>query len=357
MKIPQLRSRKVGDQEVPRDLLAATVLVDGSIARSALVDQNGRVLHERKSDIVQTGLRPVAALVAQLLIDTVSANELRGRKIAVVGIAFDGFIDPQDDRVTLPERPGRSDGIVWLRAPFRDALKLAMEKAQAKRAFNGQPIVKLSSKMAACVAAEVWTGASRGARNAIFVSLDSFIDAGIIADGRVLCGAGGRAGSAGWLPLSETFRNEFAESGCLSVEVGSHAVVRRTIEAWSGQGSSLISRLSVSDPSGLAPELVIRAARGGDALAKKVIDELCRWIGRGVSSLISVLNPEVVIIGGQLGRALKPFFGEIRSEARRWSEPGSARSCRIVAASLGEKCALIGAAHLAFDNERANQAP
>lgn len=356
MKIPKLRSRKAGDQRVPRDLLAAAVLIEGRIARSALVDQNGRVLLERQSNVTQTPPRPVAELVAKLLIQTVSGHDLRGGKITAAGLAVDGYVDPVDDRVTLTDRPGRIDGIVWLRTPFKDALVLAMEKTGVNAAFNSKPVIKLTSKMAACVAAEVWTGASRGARNAVFVSLDHEIEAGIIADGRVLSGARGRAGSVGWLPLTETYLNEFAQRGCLSVEVGSRAVVRRTIEAWSGQGSSLISRLSVSDPSGLAPEVIIRAARGGDGLAKNVIHDLCRWIGRGVSSLISILNPEVVIIGGQLGRSLKPFFGEIRTEARKWAEPGSARSCRIVAASLGEKCALIGAARLAFESERANQA-
>ena len=96
---------------------------------------------------------------------------------------------------------------------------------------------------------------------------------------------------------------------------------------------------------------IIRAARGGDSLALSAINETCRWIGRGVANLVSILNPDAIVIGGQIGLTLKPYLDQIREEVLRWAMPASARQCRIASAALGDKAALIGAARLAFDNK------
>ncbi|MBO0722526.1 MAG: ROK family protein, partial [Blastocatellia bacterium] len=68
----------------------------------------------------------------------------------------------------------------------------------------------------------------------------------------------------------------------------------------------------------------------------------------GIASLISILNPAAVVIGGSLGLSLKPFFDEVREEAERWSPPNRSKTCRIVGASLGDDAALLGAARLAW---------
>jgi predicted NBD/HSP70 family sugar kinase len=66
------------------------------------------------------------------------------------------------------------------------------------------------------------------------------------------------------------------------------------------------------------------------------------------ANLISLLNPEAIVIGGELGLALRPYYNEIRREARRWSEPTSGRNCRIIPSTLGRSAVLIGAARLAW---------
>src|SRR5262249_40376426 len=111
---------------------------------------------------------------------------------------------------------------------------------------------------------------------------------------------------------------------------------------------SVIGHVIKDDVAQLDEAAIIRAARGGDALALNSVIETCRWIGRGVANLISILNPDVIVIGGRVGLMLKPYLDEIREEAGKWAMPVSARQCRIVNATLGDKAALIGAARLAF---------
>jgi glucokinase len=109
----------------------------------------------------------------------------------------------------------------------------------------------------------------------------------------------------------------------------------------------VIGQVIKDNAASLDDATIIRAARGGDALALAAINETCRWIGRGVANLISILNPDVVVIGGDVGMALKPYLDEIRKEAARWSMPAAARQCRIVNPALGAHASLIGAASLA----------
>jgi glucokinase len=123
---------------------------------------------------------------------------------------------------------------------------------------------------------------------------------------------------------------------------------RRVIEGWDGSAKSVIGHVIKDDEAHLDDAAIIRAARGSDALALNSVNAACRWIGRGVANLISILNPDVIVIGGRSGLMLKPYLDEIREEAARWTNPASARQSRIVNATLGDKAALLGAARLAF---------
>jgi glucokinase len=157
------------------------------------------------------------------------------------------------------------------------------------------------------------------------------------------------AGAAGWFALGENFKHEFESRGCLTAEAASSALKRRAVEGWNGNAKSVIGNLIKDDPAHLDDAAIIRAARGGDALALDSVNQTCRWIGRGVANLISILNPDAIVIGGRIGLALKPHLDQIREEAVRWAMPASARQCRIASATLGDKAALIGAAKLAFE--------
>lgn len=347
--MPSIRSAKPADSRTHRQVIAAVAIQDTG-ATAALVDDRGHLLVEQRADYPR-GLRFVSAGIARLLVEVGSSREREGNAVAAIGVSVPGYVNPEGDRVTIPKRAG------WNRVALKETLAAEIAALKAQSVYTAQCPIVLSSRNAACVAGEGWTGAARGESDVVFVSIEDEIEAGLLVDGRVVRGSSGRAGAAGWFALSEAYRKEFEDSGCLSVEGGRRSVVRRTIEAWTDHKHSVVSRLSVTDAAELTPEMVIRAARGGDPLASQVVTDLCNWIGRGVADLISMLNPEVVVIGGDFGIALKPFLGDLRREARRWVEPGAGRQCRIVGASLGAKSALIGAARLAMqpriqDNDR-----
>jgi glucokinase len=322
---------------------------------AALVNERGRIVTEWRVETSQrTARSTVATMISQIL--GVALAEDRGESVIVaIGVSIPGVIDPQTERVSIPGLKG------WSRVDLRQMIAEGLSesgfdirspsnerRARAQLSSSAHPLIALYP-LAACIAtAEGWIGAARGRTDVIYVDLNKEIDVGIIADGRVLRGTDGRAGAAGWLALNEGFRSEYRVRGCLSTEATTTSLTRRVIEEWNGSSTSILGRLIKADPSQLDAATIIRAARGGDSLAIKVVNETCRWIGRGIANLISILNPDALVIGGELGLSLRPFYNEIREEARRWAAPEASKECRIVSATVGEKAPLLGAARLAW---------
>lgn len=349
MKTPDLRT---ANPSTPPLRLAVELREEKIV--TALIDDRARLLASSEVETMPASARAAAAAIVKLLIETSASIERRSRMIASIGVAVPGWVDPADGRLTIPGRTG------WLRIAFAELIDRELTASgvdlrpapdqkhhRAERRQSGHPPVSLHARPGAKVAAEAWMGAARGAHHAVYLEIGDQIEAGLLVDGRILRGAGGRAGAVGWLGLSEEYREEFAARGCLTFEAGRSALVRRVIESWTGGTESVLERLSAADASQLSPLLILRAARANDALAERVLRDLCNWLGRGIADLISTLAPEVVVLGGEFGSALKPFYGDLRREVRRWAQPASARACRIVPATFGGEAALLGAAHLA----------
>jgi glucokinase len=290
-----------------------------------------------------------------MLLDLAALPTRQAGEVCAIGVSVPGVVDPQRDRVS-------STAFDWRRVALKELIASGLEQsgldirrpasighAKAVKANTGHPPITIASSRAAYVAAEAWSGAARGRQHVVGLLVGREITAGVMAGGRVLRGAGDLAGAAGWLALSEQFQREYARTGCLTTEANDAALVRRTIESWTSDVDSPLGRLTSADPAQLTPAAVIRAAQSGDALAIRVIAEACRRLGRATADLISLLNPEVVVIGGELGLALRPFLNDIRREARQWAQPDAARQCRIATGRYGiQKAALIGAARLAW---------
>jgi glucokinase len=331
---------------------------DQSKIIAALVNELGRAVEEREIATPQRTTRATAVELARMIISLAVSQSRSRSHINAIGVSVAGLVDPTTGRVSIPGLKG------WTRVALRQMVEEELngagidvrvppeeKRARAKHTDSPFPAMIINSRAAVMAAAEAWIGAARGKNNVVYLSIGENIEAGIIVDRRVAQGASGMAGAAGWFALSENFKQEFESRGCLTVEAAGAALKRRVIEGWAGDSKSMAGNLIKDDLAQLDEAAIIRVARGGDALALNSVNETCRWIGRGVANLISILNPDAIVIGGHLGLALKPYLDLIREEAAKWAMPASARQCRIASASLGDKSALIGAARLAFESK------
>ncbi len=323
----------------------------------ALVNDTGRLLAMRSMPVQQTTVRATVAAFAKLILELAALPERNAVSIKGIGISLPGIVDQRAERVSFTEHASFN----WDRVPLASMIEKALELSgvdirfsalasparEAKQA-SAHPIFAIHAHRQAQVAAEVWCGAATGKSNVVLLNLDAPIRAGLMVDGKVVYGAGDLAGAAGFFALSETHKREYSAHGALAFEASEPALVRRTLEYWSADSASLLSQLTLSDPDQVTAATVLRAARGGDPLALRVVQETCGWVARAVANIISLLNPEVVVLGGAFGWTLKPFLVDIRRETKRWAASGNAKQCQIVSAKLKDNGALLGAARLAW---------
>lgn len=305
--------------------LGGTKIAAGVVASSGKLRSNLRIATPASG--VKNDLRAIfdAAHAA------VAAAGLDWMSIRAVGVGVPGAHDPQTETVWAPNLPG------WKKVPLKRRLEQAL----------GRPVFVEGDRNVQALA-EAWLGGGKGARNLVFLTVGTGIGAGIIADGRLIPGARGVAGAAGWLVTESRWREEFGRVGCLEFHGAGPAVARIAARALRADPRSLVKKLAAQQQGKITAELVTAAARRGDATARRVLEEVGTNLGRGVASIICLVNPEVVVLGGGLAGASEFILRPLRRAARQWGQPLASRQVRIVSSRLGEDAGILGAARYAF---------
>ena len=128
------------------------------------------------------------------------------------------------------------------------------------------------------------------------------------------------------------------------------AIARAGRRAVTDEPGSAIARLAGGDPGRATGELVTEAAQRGDEVAVAILATVARRLGEGVASLVNVLDPEIVVIGGGVGEAGDVLFAPLREAFLASVEGADVRpEVPIVPAQLGNDAGAIGAALLALD--------
>jgi glucokinase len=281
--------------------MSAVLAVDlgGTKTSFARVERDGALHDRRKLPAVHSLHESVDQIV-----------EAAGDAPAV-GVIVPGIYTPETGRAWCPNLWGQDE------VPLLEAL-------------GGRLSVPLAidSDRTGYVLGESWLGAARGLRDVVFVSVSTGIGAGILAGGEVVRGAHGIAGAVGWFALGE-WQEAYRQVGCWEAESAGPALARHFGAA--------------------EAEAVVAAARRGDPAARDVLDRGARFCARGIANLISLLNPEAVVLGGGvLHGAGDLMLDSIRSGVRQWAQPIAAARCKIELSQLGEDAGLLGAARLAL---------
>lgn len=289
--------------------------IGGTKVSAAIVENNGSIIAKEKVAVERNGADVLAAQIRDLVSSLFARGGLRREDVSAAGVIVPGIYFAETGDVWVPNLWGHA------KVPFRKELQDAVGVR-----------VCMDSDRAGYVLGEQWLGAARGAKDVVFLSVGTGIGAGIISGGRLLRGAGDIAGAVGWFALTPEYRDVYAQVGCWEAEAAGPGLARR------GQADTA--------------EQVIAAARAGNSAATQAIDEAARYLGMGIANLVSLFNPEMIVLGGGLMQSHDLFIEEIRNGVLRWAQPEAARQVRIVPGELGENAGLLGAARIAFDNAR-----
>jgi predicted NBD/HSP70 family sugar kinase len=191
------------------------------------------------------------------------------------------------------------------------------------------------------VAETVW-GAAAGEEDVAYVHIATGIGSGLMSGGRILRGAIGMAGELGHNTVDENGPLcQCGSRGCVDVYASTPAMLRL-----------------LRDHNGTDLELpdMLRLIRERDSAALRVVEDAGRHIGAQIAQLCNLLNPRVVLIGGDLGPAVEAMLDPIREQVRRHTMPGAGDSVRILASRLGERSTLLGTVVHAARNSRVGMA-
>jgi predicted NBD/HSP70 family sugar kinase len=188
--------------------------------------------------------------------------------------------------------------------------------------------------------AEMWFGAGRGARHAVFALVGSGVGAAVVTDGITYRGASSSAGEWGHTTLVYGGRAcRCGARGCLEAYIGAGAIIDRYREARGG--------LSVPGAGEEAQLGGLIADAERSPVARRVLDETANYIGAGVGSLINLFNPERIVLGGWAGVALgAELLPAIRQAAAAHALRQPFQQASIELCKLGVDAVALGAATL-----------
>jgi predicted NBD/HSP70 family sugar kinase len=177
--------------------------------------------------------------------------------------------------------------------------------------------------------AEAAFGAGRDAGDLIYLKVSSGIGAGLILNGRLYRGSAGLAGELGHVLVDpDGIVCRCGNRGCLETVAATGALV------------DLLRRSHGED---LTVEAMLESARAGDLGCRRVIHDAGRALGQVVATLLNVLNPELLVVGGDLAGAGDLLLDGVRESVGRAALPEAARRAEVVAGVLGERAQVLGA--------------
>jgi len=298
----------------------------GTKVAVGVVDQEGRV--RARAQALTAELReggdPLAKII-QLARGVLSpGSELRG-----VGVALPGPTDRETLRLlaapTIPEIEG---------VPLAPALERAFGcSAAGDNDANGAAL------------AESRFGAGAGFRQVVYFTISTGIGGGIVLDGRVLRGSHGTSAELGHqviLPIGGP-SCDCGGQGCLEALASGRGIVRRARTVLAAHGQPL-------PPEPIDTLWVAEQARIGAAWAAEVWQETALYLGVGISNVINILDPDVVVLGGGVATGAQDLLlPAVRDVVRTRCMPSLRRDVPILPAALGSEVGIVGAACLAME--------
>ncbi len=214
--------------------------------------------------------------------------------------------------------------------------------AQLSGLLNGLKVLVGNDANVAALG-EIWMGAAKGAKNAVMVTLGTGVGGGVVVNGKVIDGVHGAGGEIGHITVN---RHETATCGC-----GKHGC----LEQYSSATGVVrcMKKLLDENPdtpcvlrgTEFAAKDVFDAARNGDALAAREVDEMSDTLGMALANIASTVDPEAFLVGGGVARAGDVLFAPLNKHFQEYAFK-SCRETPIKQASLGNDAGIYGAVRL-----------
>lgn len=299
----------------------------GTNVRAAVVSQQGEIKAWGQTPIeaargVEQGIQRIQKLIRQVM-DQAGVEQITG-----IGFGSTGPIDRARGFIQNPYTlPG------WENVDIRTPLS---------RAFDAPLIMENDADAAAL--GEAWLGSGKGTSRFALVTVGTGVGTAFILDGRIYRGMEGEHPEAGHQVLDPNGPPCYCGArGCLESLTSGPAIAQSARQLILQHPESSLAQYEQSGQT-IEAVHVVEAARQGDELAQKIIQQAATYIGLGLVNVILFYLPECIALGGGVMKNYDLFFPHIQQLLSQHSVVVSTRRVRIAPVSLGNKAGVLGAA-------------
>ncbi len=296
----------------------------GAHVAVAATDLRGRVLAwGSREHHVRKDPQGTRAIIGDLCRINLGHPSVAGRPLVGIGVA-----------VPSPVNPSATDQLSTVVMPSWEG-RLGLDDLAAEL---GAPILVDNDANLGALA-ERWWGAGQEVDHLAYIKVATGIGSGHVINGDIYRGATGVAGEIGHLAIDPQGEPCICGlKGCLVTFVGAHALEQRALELAPDHHDTTL------DTGAITIRKIEDAALAGDPLALKVIGEAAEHLGTAIAGLLNVMNPSMVVLGGDLSRLGELILAPLRRTIRNRTLVTSVAAAEILVSELGHKSVAVGAA-------------
>ena len=305
--------------------------VGGTNVKIALVDEKGKIKYSNSVPTrAEMGYEYTVNNIKQAVYDLLKETKLEPKNIEGIGFGFPGQVDYKSGIVRLaPNIPG------WVDVPIA---KLIEDEFHIP--------TRVDNDVRCAALGELNFGAGKGCENLICITVGTGIGSGLIVNGKLVRGASNAAGEIGHIKLQ---MNDgpicgCGDTGCLEAFASGPSIVAMAEDYIRGGKSTKFREMANSNP--ITPYIVCEAAKAGDPVAKRIFTIMGEYIGIGMASVVNLLNPEKIIVGGGVADAGEILMTPLKETLKKRAMKIAGEAVEVVPAQLGNTAGVIGASLL-----------
>jgi len=218
---------------------------------------------------------------------------------------------------------------------------------ELKQKFNKPVYIDNDARMHAY--GEFHFGVAKNFKDAIIIHWSWGLGLGIFVNGQLYSGKNGFAGEFSHIPMVENGELCICgKRGCLETVASSNTIMKRVAQGFEDKEVSALINQFAAHPEKVTPEDVILSARMGDEFCIAILNEIGKSMGKGLSYIIQLLNPEVIVLSGPLSKARQYVLSPIQQSLNRLCLEKISESTPILISDMGDQSALLGTSEMIF---------
>jgi glucokinase len=281
-----------------------------------------------KADPLPTADFAGADPLINAILDRITHIRAKHPGIAAIGVGLPGFVDFNQGFVyELTNVPG------WVNIPLKTVLG---EK-------TGLPVT-VDNDANCMTFAEHRFGAAKGFNNVVALTLGTGIGGGLIIENQLYRGGKFAAGEIGQMSIHyDGLAGHYGNLGAAEKYVGNKEIAQHAVLAYANIGIA-------KSEADCTPKAIAQAAQQGDEIARQIWGDVASWLGTALSSIIWLLNPDAIVVGGGVANAGDLLFDPLKKKLHATLFPLFWEDLELRTARFGNEAGIIGSAALALDS-------